>query len=318
MARLIRASSSCGAGAGEEVEPRARTPWRRAPGRWRRASRPSSMWSRGSKPSAAKSRGVPTVSSTVEVLLAAGRRLVGGRGWGSPSAPPATPPRRRSAPPRPTSPRRRAPWCGRGAAFSSPCGLRDLLAQRLLLRTKVLERRDRRTTCRVGRQRPVHDVGGEPALGLGGSDTVGVVAEQPGVDHGFRLSSVAALARAWEVCHASTRRGMTGPASVPVQGVVVLDRPRAVILTWAAVCFALFAVLAVAVTRDPTSARQASTTAATGARSWADDHGLLRPGAAAGRGGLRHASGMTLLTAAAGRGRCCARSTGARRCSRSR
>ena len=39
------------------------------------SSCPSSRWSRGSKPSAAKSRGVPTVSSTDEVVLAALGRL---------------------------------------------------------------------------------------------------------------------------------------------------------------------------------------------------------------------------------------------------
>ena len=54
----------------------------------------------------------------------------------------------------------------------------------------------------------------------------------------------------------------------------MLDRPRAVILTWVAVCFGLFTVLAVAVTRTPRRLQGLDDLGRT-AEDWADDHDLL-------------------------------------------
>ena len=111
--------------------------------------RPSSTWSRGSKPSAAKSRGVPSSREHHVVVLAARGRLVVGRVGD----------RRRS----PRASRRSAAVCAASAvltsaarvlvrasrsAFSSPCRLRDQLAELLLLRAQALEVGDRR---RAGR-----------------------------------------------------------------------------------------------------------------------------------------------------------------------
>ena len=62
-------------------------------------------------------------------------------------------------------------------------GLRDLLAQLLLLGPLGLEVGDRAAAGGVGGERPVDDVVGQPALGLGGPDAVGVVTQHAGVDH---------------------------------------------------------------------------------------------------------------------------------------
>ena len=145
--------------------------------------RPSSMWSRGSKPSAAKSRGRADRLEHDEVVLAAGRRLVGGevrdrhdrvlpgllglalRGLGRLDL------------------GGERLGAGEQLLLLLALGLRDLLAQLLLLGALGLEVRDRRAAGRVGGQRPVDDLVGQPALGLGGADAVGVVTEDARVDH---------------------------------------------------------------------------------------------------------------------------------------
>ena len=60
--------------------------------------------------------------------------------------------------------------------------LRDQLAELLLLGALGLEVADRRAAGGVGGERPVDDVGGQAALGLGGAHAVGVVTEQAWVD----------------------------------------------------------------------------------------------------------------------------------------
>jgi hypothetical protein len=62
-------------------------------------------------------------------------------------------------------------------------GLRDLLAEGLLRRALLLERRDGRTTGGVGGQGPVHHVRGSAPLGLRGANAVGLVTEDARVDH---------------------------------------------------------------------------------------------------------------------------------------
>ncbi len=64
-----------------------------------------------------------------------------------------------------------------------PLGLRDQLAQLLLLGPLRLEVRDRGPPGRVGGERPVHDIVGETALGLRGAHAVRLVAEDPGINH---------------------------------------------------------------------------------------------------------------------------------------
>ena len=75
-------------------------------------------------------------------------------------------------------------------------GLRDQLAELLLLAALGLELDDRRTPCGVGGERAVHDLVGQPALGLGGTDAVGVVSEDARVDHGRKAIRVAPRRRA--------------------------------------------------------------------------------------------------------------------------
>ena len=64
----------------------------------------------------------------------------------------------------------------------------DERAAGLLLGPARLEVGDRLPARGVGRQRPVHHVGGQAALGLGGAYAVGVVTEEAGIDHTRRLS----------------------------------------------------------------------------------------------------------------------------------
>src|SRR3954466_11611600 len=66
---------------------------------------------------------------------------------------------------------------------------RDLFAERLLLSAKRLELRDRGAPALVGGQGLVNDTGGEPALGLGSTEPVGVVAERLRIDHPASLSA---------------------------------------------------------------------------------------------------------------------------------
>ncbi len=69
------------------------------------------------------------------------------------------------------------------------CGLRDLLAERLLLGAQPLVLGDGRAPRLVGGDRPVDHLVGQAALGLGGSDAVGFLTQETGVDHGMRLSA---------------------------------------------------------------------------------------------------------------------------------
>jgi hypothetical protein len=62
-------------------------------------------------------------------------------------------------------------------------GLRDLLAERVLLGAQRLERRDGGTTRGICGDRVVDEGGGLPARLLRALDQVGVLAEQHGVDH---------------------------------------------------------------------------------------------------------------------------------------
>ena len=66
--------------------------------------------------------------------------------------------------------------------------LGDERAAGLLLGPLGLEVGDRLPARVVRRQRPVHHVGGQAALGLGGAYAVGVVTEEAGIDHPRRLS----------------------------------------------------------------------------------------------------------------------------------
>ena len=67
--------------------------------------------------------------------------------------------------------------------------LRDLLAEGLLLGPQPLELDDRGPAPLVRGQRVVDHGGGQPALGLGGTHEVRVVTEQAGIDHPVRLSA---------------------------------------------------------------------------------------------------------------------------------
>ena len=142
--------------------------------------RPSSMWSRGSKPSAAKSRGVPTCSSTTKSSSPPAGASSAARLGIDMSAP-----RHSSS---------AAAWAASAAltsaasvlvrasssAFSSPCGLRDQLAELLLLGAHGLERRRSRRAGlrrrrapgprrpRTGRAWPGRRARGRGRLGAGG------------------------------------------------------------------------------------------------------------------------------------------------------
>ena len=172
------------ADAGEEVEAAAAAPWRRARCRWRRAS------GRARRGRAARS---PRRRSPAGCRRARGR---------------CSRPRRRPAPRRQrgsgsslsvsvhsSSAATRAASASLTSAASvlvwaSSCllllgrRLGDLRTERLLLGPLGLERRDRGAARGVGGERAVDHVVGEPALGLGGSDAVGLVAEDARVDHG--------------------------------------------------------------------------------------------------------------------------------------
>ena len=71
--------------------------------------------------------------------------------------------------------------------------LRDLLAHRLLLAAQRLERGDGRATSLVGGDERVNEGGVLPAAPLRLSEGLGVVSQEPGVDHPVSLSVPAAL-----------------------------------------------------------------------------------------------------------------------------
>ena len=200
------------------------------------------MWSRGSKPSAAKSRGVPTVLQHHEVVLAARGRLVGREVGDRHQRVVATPSR---------------PLCWAASAsltsaasalvrveqrcFSSPCACGICLPSCLLLGPEGLEVGDRPGGApRRPTSGSVDDVGGQPALGLGGAHAVGVVSEQAGIDHGLRLEPGRAGGRAATRCpaaiHRARRAYCAGARSTPRGGARARRRR----------CLLLFAVLAFA------------------------------------------------------------------------
>jgi hypothetical protein len=78
-----------------------------------------------------------------------------------------------------------------------PLHLRDLLAQRLLLRPETLITSDRGPPVLVCRESFVDHVAGQTALGLGGSHTVGVFSQKSGIDHPARVS--AATGHTWRL-----------------------------------------------------------------------------------------------------------------------
>ena len=172
------------------------------------------------------------------VVLAAGRRLVGGEVGDAPAAPPAT---SSSA----------SAWAASAALTSAASSLvrassaglllalrlRDLLAELLLLGPLGLEVARSPAGARRRRQRPVDHVVGQPALGLGGAHAVGVVTQQRGSIIGARLSAPPARGP-HPRSGALPRVPATGRAPAPgiLQG-RVLDRPRLVPLAWAVLCF---------------------------------------------------------------------------------
>ena len=123
-----------------------------------------------------------------EVVLATGRRLVGGQVGDRPAARRATPARRRSARPRPPSPRRRASWSARAAPASrrpAPAGSACRASSaRARLASKAAIASRRAASAASARST---DVAGQPALGLGGAHSVRLVSEDPRVDHAARL-----------------------------------------------------------------------------------------------------------------------------------
>ncbi len=210
--------------------------------------RPSSTWSRGSNPSAAKSRGVPMVSSTTKSssppagvcsvgqvgdredgglpgLLGLGLRGLGGLHLGGELL-----------------------GAGQQRLLLVALGLRDLLAERLLLAPLGLEVADRPAALLVGRQRLVDHRVGQPALGLGGTHAVGLVTENAGVDHVVKASGRPRRgSREIAQDEHGRRSPVPGSRSGPVILLPVLDRPRLVLLGWALLSFALFGVVTLAV-----------------------------------------------------------------------
>ena len=164
-------------------------------------------------------------------------------------------------------------------------GLRDLLAELLLLGPLGLEVGDRRTSGGVRGERPVHDVVGQPALGLGGTHAVGVVSEHLRVDHVARLSGYGARSP-------GIRAAPAGPAycASPYrrrpEGSRVLDRPRVVALSWAAACLVLFVLLAIGVDQDWGLIQELDDVGRVG-RDVGGRPGLAGRPAALGRGDLR-------------------------------
>ena len=98
------------------------------------------------------------------------------------------------------------------ACFSVALGLRDLLAERLLLAPLGLEVDDRLAALCVRRQRLVDHRVGQPALGLGGAHAVRLVAEDAGVDHVLKASGRRGHA------HSRLHRRVRSSLQVPVRG----------------------------------------------------------------------------------------------------
>ena len=172
--------------------------------------------------------------------------------------------------------------------------LGDEGAAGLLLGAPGLEVGDRLAPRGVGGQRPVHHVGGQPALGLGGTYAVGVVTEQARVDHRGK-----AIRRDSMIPNRFGHTSQVTPAS----------RNRS--LAWALLTGGLFAVLAYLVTQDR-APLDAFDVEGRRLEDWADDHALLIDT-------LRVVEtafgtiGMTILTVAAGaRGSSYAASAGQR------
>ena len=238
-----------GADPGEEVEPRPRTPSRHGRGRWRRASGRARCGRAARSPQPRSRGGCPP---------SRGRR---------------SRPRRRPAPRRPprwgstSAPLRHsssaAAWAASASltsaasalvrasssAFSSPCGLRDQLAQLLLLGPPGLERRRwrrgglRRRRApgprrpRTGRAWPGRRAHGRGRLGAGGDRSWVQAIGRPA----SRAPQLARHTSPQNANHLARARSRTDSR--------VLDRSRLVTLAWAAVCLVLLLVLAVLVGR---------------------------------------------------------------------
>ena len=236
-------------------------------------SLPSSMWSRGSKPSAAKSRGRADRLEHDVVVLAAGRGVVVGEVG------------QRQQGVLPGLVRVRLRGLERLDLGGQRLGadqqlllllalrLRDLLAERLLLAALGLELDDRRPPRRVGRERHVDDVRGQPALALGRTDTVGVVTEDARVDHvaqairGDRQGSS-------EIRHRGSRQSYLRPCSTD---------PAACSSRGPRCCFALFGLITAWVVQDWGPLVRFDDRGDP-AQQWAADSDWLRAPAAGGRG----------------------------------
>ena len=93
----------------------------------------------------------------------------------------------------------------------------DLLAHRLLLAPQPLELDDRAAATLVGGQRLVDHVRGQPALALRGAQPVGVVAEQPWIDHRVSVSAGRAPPHPGFAGHARDHAGHLGNWTGPVR-----------------------------------------------------------------------------------------------------
>ena len=209
------------------------------------------MWSRGSKPSAAKSRGRADVLEHDEVVLAAGRGLVGAEVGDRHHA--SLPGRlglglRR---PRRPSPRPAAPWCGRAAPASprpGPAGPACRAASaRPASRSNAAIAVRRRL---VGRQRPVDTSADSPRLAWAARTRSGSSRSSAGVDHAARLRR---RVGAGTSCTAVTPRG--GPAAGSTRLRVILSHVSTAARDLAAAlgrssAVLLFAVLAFLVIQD--------------------------------------------------------------------
>ena len=106
--------------------------------------------------------------------------------------------------------------CGQLLGLLEQCGLlvalglRDLLAERLLLAAQPLELGDRRAPRLVRGDRPVDHLVGQAALGLGGAHAVGFVTQEAGVDHGDE-----AIRAAYDVTLEIHTLGMRAPFRDP-------------------------------------------------------------------------------------------------------
>ena len=138
------------------------------------------MWSRGSK---SNSTGVPTLSISLKSSSPpAGASSAARLGMLSSAACHSSSAAFWAASASLTSAASVLVWAS-SACFSSPCACGISLPSCFCSPRLASNVDDRLPPGGVGGQRPVHDLVGQPALGLGGTDTVGVVSEDARVDH---------------------------------------------------------------------------------------------------------------------------------------